>query len=307
MRKNARVKRSTVTVALVLSGLLAAGSGSAVTTAATSGSLALATDNSIPGPGLYRLDLGSRRLTRLTTQGSDGWPTWSRDGKRIAFIRGQNGGRLFIVNSDGSGLHAVGNAIATSASWGPGDKQIAIGDGKGISILSPDGSGLKRLRLSAGGGALDQSAWSPNGRTILFSWAGHGIYAMRADGSGAHAIVKRPKPSGPHLYQLSAPAWAPNGKRISFVQTDLLAITSGPLIKTANPDGSRRRTVARAPAGYLQVPTWSTDSSSIAFAGSRGGQQGVFVVPSSGGKARLLYGGNSGTIWNQPSWGPAGG
>src|SRR2546425_1055014 len=105
VRNNARVRRSTVAAALVLSVLLAAGSGSAMIAADTSGSLALATANSIPGPGLYRLDLGSRHLTRLTSQRRDGWPTWSRDGKRIAFIRGLYGGRLFIVNSDGSGLH----------------------------------------------------------------------------------------------------------------------------------------------------------------------------------------------------------
>lgn len=75
----------------------------------------------------------------------------------------------------------MGSVTATSASWGPGDKEIAIGDGRGISVVRPDGTGLKRLYSSAGGEAVDQPAWSPDGQMILFSRAGYGIFAMRAD------------------------------------------------------------------------------------------------------------------------------
>src|SRR5947208_14513365 len=78
----------------------------AAAAASPSGSLAIITDNSIPGPGMYRLDLASRRLTRLTTRGTDSAPVWSRDGKRIAFVRPHY--RLYIVNRDGSRLHRAG-------------------------------------------------------------------------------------------------------------------------------------------------------------------------------------------------------
>jgi Tol biopolymer transport system component len=256
---------------------------------------------------LYRLDVAGRRLTRLTEGRADRSPAWSRDGKRIAFLRRSGKSeRLFVVNRDGSGLQPVGRVSATSTSWGPGDNEIAIGNGSGIWVIRPNGTGLRRLYSSRGVGAIDQPAWSPDGQTILFSVAGVGLLAIGADGRGAHVIVKRPKPTPNHLYTLRAPAWAPNGTRISYLQTDLFSITTGPRIRTASPDGRQQRTVTTlASAGFQEaVPTWSPDSRWIAFADLRGDVQGVFEVAGGGGKPRLLFGGRSGTIWSEPNWTP---
>jgi Tol biopolymer transport system component len=251
---------------------------------------------------MYRLDLANRRLTRLTARGSDSSPVWSRDGKRVAFVRrvGQTY-RLFVVNRDGSGLRPVGNVITTQASWGPGDKELAIADGRSVFLVSLRGVRLRRLYVSRGG-SVYQLSWSPDGKTILFGRAGTGILAVRRDGTGLHVVARPPKNSRKHFYLLKAPAWSPNGRRILFLQEDLQAITSGPVIRTANPDGSQQHTVGRETHFIEEVPIWSPDSRWIAFADQRGQNEGVFEVPSGGGKPRLLYGGRSGTIWAQPAW-----
>src|SRR5438034_6572373 len=114
MADNGRMRRLALACGLALACVLALGSARllvhtnggpqpAAAAASPSGSLAIITDNSVPGPGMYRLDLGSRRLTRLTARGSDSSPVWSRDGKRIAFVRRvRQTYRLYIVNRDGS-------------------------------------------------------------------------------------------------------------------------------------------------------------------------------------------------------------
>jgi TolB protein len=315
MKKSLR--RRSVRLLLVVTALVAVGltpvfthrsrgpdAAAAATGVSQTGSLAIVTDNSSPGPGIYRLDLPSRRLTRLTRRGSDSSPVWSRDGKRIAFVRrmGQTY-RVYVVNRDGSGLRPVGRVETDRASWGPGDKELAIADGRGISLVSLQGVRLRRLYTSGGG---FYPAWSPDGKTILFSRPGRGILAVHPDGTGLRVVARPPQNSRKHRYLLQAPAWSPTGRRILFVQKDLSNIESGPVIRTANPDGSRQRTVARFASFSEEVPIWSPDSRWIAFAELRGQNNGVFEVPSGGGKPRLLYGGRSGTIWGQPSWTPFG-
>src|SRR5438093_3884651 len=246
------LRRRSVRLLLVVTVLLAVGltrvsmhaSGGpqpAAAAASPAGSLAIITDNSIPGPGMYRLDLASRRLTRLTTRGTDSAPVWSRDGKRIAFVRPHY--RLYIVNRDGSGLHQAGKLPVFSASWGRGDRELAVSTGKAIWIIAPNGSIHRRL-YSPKDAAIYEVAWSPDGRTILFGNDAKGIFSIGARGGRARLIIRPPKSTRRHLFFLRAPAWAPNGRRFAYTQDNALAFLHGPVIRTANADGSARRTVA---------------------------------------------------------------
>jgi len=49
---------------------------------------------------------GARQLTRPLPGEVDEWPAWSRDGKRIAFVRteGSNSASLYVIDADGNGL-----------------------------------------------------------------------------------------------------------------------------------------------------------------------------------------------------------
>ena len=68
-----------------------------------------------PGPGRCGLDRqseiyvmnadGSRKRNLTRDRAFDDYPTWSPDGRRIAFLRGRgHRGQLYVVNADGSGL-----------------------------------------------------------------------------------------------------------------------------------------------------------------------------------------------------------
>ncbi len=81
---------------------------------------------------------GKRNLTR--NRASDDYPTWSPDGRRLAFLRGRDfySYQLYLVNADGSGLRRL---------------TLRVPEG------TPETTGPRR------GGQL---VWSPDGRTIYF-------------------------------------------------------------------------------------------------------------------------------------------
>ena len=65
---------------------------------------------------------GSRH--RLTTTGTATDPVWSADGKRIAYL---NGGRLWIMNADGSKQHRVSKLSgAGRPAWSPNGRFLAV-------------------------------------------------------------------------------------------------------------------------------------------------------------------------------------
>jgi Tol biopolymer transport system component len=274
------------------------------------GSLLVASDR-----GIFRR-YSNGRLSQLTTNANDQFPAWSRDGTQIAFVRYPVDLRerfcpLFVINSDGTGLHQVGQVKTdcSGVSWGPGDRQLAFGgappggNNATLWLVNIDGTGA--TRLLGGHGANPEGthpAWSPDGRTIVFGWtASHlnGLLAVRPDGSGLRALVK-PRPR--HTDVFAQPMWSRDGKRLAFVHVDFDAQTRKIVTTTAR--GSRRHTLARLPLnpGQMGVPSWSPNGSLIAYSGVCGRQGCVWTIPSRGGTRQVLMRG----FFLQGTWGSAG-
>ena len=82
---------------------------------------------------------GKRNLTR--DRASDDYPTWSPDGRRIAFLRG----RLYSNNPGGLGVHRF--------------------YGYHLYVMNADGSGLRRLTLNLRRGGISWSGHRTGGRS----------------------------------------------------------------------------------------------------------------------------------------------
>lgn len=112
---------------------------------------------------------GSRR--RNLTRGDEhefGGAAWSPDQRRIAFVRVAGGGRLHIMNADGSGLRSL-NALTVpdnAPSWSPDGKRLAFtswNDGRfrwDVHVMNADGT--NRRNVTPGGGA--GPVWMPASR-----------------------------------------------------------------------------------------------------------------------------------------------
>ena len=124
-----------------------------------------------------------------------------------------------------------------------------------IFVINADGTG--RTQLTNNPEEDFDGVWSPDGTQIAFRAHRGGdeeVYLMNADGSDQHNLSNAPN-SGDY-----SPAWSPNGEWIAFMSNR----AGNNNIWVIRPDGSDLRQVTDIP-GISEYPTWSPDSSRIAF------------------------------------------
>jgi TolB protein len=142
-------------------------------------------------------------------------PTWSPDGKRLAYVSFENRKPVVYVHSllDAKRTVAANFKGSNSApAWSPDGAKLAVTlsreGGSQIFLMNPNGSGVRRLTTSA---AIDtEPRFSPDGKWIYFTSDRGGtpqIYRMSADGGqpqritfdGSYNVTPRPSPDGKTL------------------------------------------------------------------------------------------------------------
>jgi Tol biopolymer transport system component len=137
-------------------------------------------------------------------------PTFSPDGKRIAFVWHKNTvAAIFSMKATGGGLKQVTRwqkgSLADKIDWSPDGARIAFsspdpgglpGISSNVFTVRPDGTGLVKITNLRGGkvhNGLD--SWSPDGTKIAFARIGAGkseIYIANANGSGITQLTRGP-------------------------------------------------------------------------------------------------------------------
>jgi Tol biopolymer transport system component len=152
---------------------------------------------------------GFRRLTSRSVLEA----RWSPDGRRIAFIDGDNAvpmSSVWVMNADGRGrrqLVPASTGYGRVVDWSPDGRRILYNRGSSLWSMRADGSRKRRLvRLRRGW--LDEADWSPDGGSIAFTTNVDNIYVVRVDGSGRRRLATGGR----------SPEWTADGKTILFVR-----------------------------------------------------------------------------------------
>ena len=165
--------------------------------------------------GVYVANADGTGARRISGPGFASVPSWSPDGRRVAFARAESSApsvwNLWIADSDGSSLrrltrHRVGQAWG--GSWFPDGRRLAYSVEDTLVILDLDSRDVRVLSSPRPGRLVRTPAVSPDGSRIVFQMYRDGTWIADARTGEMKRVLA--DPSAEEF------TWAPDGHHVAF-------------------------------------------------------------------------------------------
>ena len=179
----------------------------------------------------------------------------------------------------------------------PDNKRVAFASGNGIWTL--DLERQTKTRITFDEQVVQEPAWSPDGKSLIFSVlvAGGGgnveIRSKSSDGSGAEKKLVEQN-------NYHSPSWSPDGKYVTYLWGEGEKMVSL-WIRPANGEGKAVAAV-QPPSAQSNLSAYriSPDSHWVAYASDESGQQDVYITtfPEGKGKWRVSSHGGAYPAWS---------
>lgn len=267
------------------------------------------------GLWLFEADGPGRRQLTDTTQNHSG-PAFSADGRRVAFVRHQRGGREGVLHilPLGEDLQPSGPPVALvsaapldviSAAWEPGGRSLVYTVGSHHT-----GSRLWRVRLDADRlsivGRPELLAVGDQATGLDVAPTGRLVYVAHFRDTGLWRLDLTQPDRGLSATNLPdstfdelGPAYSPDGTKLMFVSTR----SGTEELWIADADGSNVRQMTSL-RWCLGEPRWSPDGTRVAFTVDHGGRPDVYLLDVRTGEVKPLT--STPELEYAPHWSPDG-
>jgi dipeptidyl aminopeptidase/acylaminoacyl peptidase len=247
------------------------------------------------GLAIVRADGSGARLlaetvgTNAPLPGSSTSPSWSPDGKRIAYVSATPGPETADATGD--------PVVITRYLYKPdaGEGMTRFNDNRRLHLFVVDVASGRSEQLTDGVFYEHSVDWSPNGNELLYltnhdadhdEFFNYDVYAMKL----ADKSVRRVSATESNEYH---PRWSPDGRLIAFQATrrgltDRETTMEDTHVWVMNADGSGRRDLGAAIDNRQGVPQWSPDGGAVLFTVQERGSVRLYRAPLNGGKPEPL-------------------
>lgn len=215
------------------------------------------------------------------------FPTWSPDGKYIAFLETTNDPDVFnviLIQSDGTGWRTLGTTAPGASeqrlcpdiiAWSPDSTRFLVDFGEPAFTFYV--SGGSPVQVGAGL-APTNHAWSPDGRSLIYQDESSRLWLAKADGSEHKLLTDFP---------VSEAIWDPGDRQVAYIAQhgDEIAL------EIVQVETGEIRPLTSADDYVESDPRWTPDGDFLIFARHVGQEQlaemgqasaGIWRVPADG-------------------------
>ena len=165
--------------------------------------------------GVYVADAEGRDLRRVSGEGFAAVPSWSPDGRTLAFVRAEpqkpKVWNIWTVDLEtGQQQRVTSHAVGQpwGAAWFPDGKRIAYSHETRLVVRTLDGKRRSVFNSPIAGRLVRTPAVSPDGRSVIFQVYKHGAWVLDVASGRMRKVL--PDPTAEEF------TWSPDGRRVAY-------------------------------------------------------------------------------------------